>query len=46
MPELPEVETICRQLEPEIEGRRFAARQQDGDGSMDFNHSARTHVEG
>ncbi len=23
MPELPEVETICRQLEPEIEGRRI-----------------------
>src|SRR5262249_50606943 len=22
MPELPEVETVCRQLEPEIEGRR------------------------
>jgi formamidopyrimidine-DNA glycosylase len=24
MPELPEVETVCRQLEPEIEGRRIA----------------------
>ena len=23
MPELPEVETVCRQLEPEIEGRRI-----------------------
>ena len=23
MPELPEVETICRQLEPEIAGRRI-----------------------
>jgi formamidopyrimidine-DNA glycosylase len=25
MPELPEVETVCRQLEPEIEGRRIEA---------------------
>jgi len=25
MPELPEVETVCRQLEPEIEGRRVEA---------------------
>ena len=25
MPELPEVETVCRQLEPEIEGRRIDA---------------------
>jgi formamidopyrimidine-DNA glycosylase len=25
MPELPEVETVCRQLEPEIEARRIAA---------------------
>ena len=25
MPELPEVETICRQLEPEVVGRRIAA---------------------
>jgi formamidopyrimidine-DNA glycosylase len=25
MPELPEVETVCRQLEPEIEGRRIAS---------------------
>ncbi|HYP56206.1 MAG TPA: bifunctional DNA-formamidopyrimidine glycosylase/DNA-(apurinic or apyrimidinic site) lyase [Solirubrobacterales bacterium] len=24
MPELPEVETVCRQLEPEVEGRRIA----------------------
>ncbi len=24
MPELPEVETVCRQLEPELEGRRIA----------------------
>ena len=23
MPELPEVETVCRQLEPELEGRRI-----------------------
>ncbi len=25
MPELPEVETVCRQLEPELEGRRIEA---------------------
>src|SRR5215217_6204581 len=25
MPELPEVETVCRQLEPEIEGRRIVS---------------------
>jgi formamidopyrimidine-DNA glycosylase len=25
MPELPEVETVCRQLEPELEGRQIAA---------------------
>jgi formamidopyrimidine-DNA glycosylase len=25
MPELPEVETVCRQLEPELEGRRIAS---------------------
>jgi formamidopyrimidine-DNA glycosylase len=25
MPELPEVETVCRQLEPEVEGRRIEA---------------------
>jgi formamidopyrimidine-DNA glycosylase len=25
VPELPEVETVCRQLEPELEGRRIAA---------------------
>ncbi|HET6571616.1 MAG TPA: bifunctional DNA-formamidopyrimidine glycosylase/DNA-(apurinic or apyrimidinic site) lyase [Solirubrobacterales bacterium] len=29
MPELPEVETVCRQLEPEIEGRRIERLEVD-----------------